>query len=198
MLASCRKSCNACPSATKDDTKASGAGPRAEDVLGDGAYALHAGRLQGTARALHSSMLSVQDARTWCDARPSCAGFHFQVPKPTPLPAGRLYVTFQQEGALSVMDDVSWVAFVRSDWGKCAGPDCPAGGDGKAHTAQVAGYYLRTAEIYSEAGAPQDVIDQVCVGASGWVVAARGDRRCPMPSPTPHPKIGRASCRERV
>ena len=163
----------------------------AADLLGDGAYALHVGKIAGKEKALHTARMDLKSARAWCDARgASCAGFTVAVAKPGPLPSGPQAVTFRR-AAPSVTSDVGHVAFVRTaaDSGTCAeaaGPGCvkatdakkssgggggsSSGGGGGGATSgesyssgQMAAYYLRAAEIYSYDGRAkaQDVIDMV-------------------------------------
>lgn len=160
----------------------------AVDILGDGAYALHVGKIAGKDKPLHSAQMDLKAAKAWCDARrATCAGFSVAVPKPGPLPTGAQTVVFRR-AAPSVTSDVGHVAFVRTaaDSGTCAeaaGPGCVKGdakgssggsGSGSGATsgatsgepyasAQMAAYYLRAAELYSYDGRPraQDVIDMV-------------------------------------
>jgi len=186
MHVSCKKACGKCPrastsrpqkpssdGASKPSASASAAAPKAEDILGDGTYSLHVGKLTG--RSLHSGPFTLQAAREWCDKRGrECAGFHVQVQKPTPMPAGPLFFQFRTS-APTVVDDLAWVSFVRTAGstsaaggsagaGQCDEGDCKgASAASSVHSTQVARYYLRAAELasYKGSAAAQEVIDQV-------------------------------------
>ena len=211
MLQACRKSCGKCrPTAKPDQPKrqagagaGTGAGSRpsgggggsgaqperpanAAELLGDGAYSLHVGKIASKAAALHTGRFDLRGAKKWCDARPTtCAGFTVATPKPMPVPLGVLPVTFRRAAA-SIADDIGHVSYVRvtgSELGSCedggaregckpsapgasaaAPAAAPAEGDKSSwHARQVSAYYLRAAELLSYAGGSraQDVVDQV-------------------------------------
>jgi len=175
---SCKKSCGKCSSSAKGEKPAGGqrtagessaAAPKAEDILGDGAYSLHAGRFGGGGEPLHQGRFTLQAAKQWCDERRAqCAGFEVWVSKPTPMPAGEHMMVFLRV-ASTVVDDLHWVSFVRlgdsgssAGTGQCDGGDC-ATSTQKWHASETARYYLRVAELAAAKGpaSSQEVIDQV-------------------------------------
>ena len=166
-------------------TKSDGA-VSAGEMLGDGTYSLHVGKIVGGKQSLlHQGNFDLQGARKWCDARKTvCMGFSVAVPKPGPMPGGVLPIMFRRE-ATSVADELSHVSFIRAsagsgtcaEGGNCGGSGGKKGGgsgsgnraaaaatSGEAYqAAQIAAYYLRAAEVLSSEGRPkaQEVIDQV-------------------------------------
>ena len=179
MHMSCKKSCHVCPkSKSKGKSKSAedgetgtsdkSAGPvTSDELLADGAYRLHAGRFSGKT-TLHTGRFDLRAARVWCDAKPTCYGFTAELPEPQVPTQEAVRVVFRAASqAESVVEDVLHVSFAKVRDGLL---ECDDHGSDDCRTkkssyrdAQLAAYYVRTAELYGEKGAKhaQDVINQV-------------------------------------
>lgn len=161
MNSNCRKSCNVCKAQQEKPkgTEPARPVPKAEEMLRDGSYTLLVGKLK-LRKVLHSGTYDLLGAKEWCDKSAACEGYSVHAEKATPLPAGHLRVIFGSSVG-SVFEDLEWVTYLKGSGGKCDGGNvCTGGGWSES---QVAGYYLRTAELFAEkgAGSAQLVIDQI-------------------------------------
>jgi len=162
MLQTCRASCHQCtPGSDKTSAEKGDGSPkeRIADILG--AYALNAGRLSG-GKELFSTRLDLPSARAWCDGRKACAGFTIVLDERAqkdgagslPLPVGKVKVAFRDAGT-SITSDLASATYIKGGAEECKGSEC-------GENAQLATYYMETAELLAEDGTkPQALIEQV-------------------------------------
>uniref|UniRef100_A0A7S0NDQ3 DnaJ homolog subfamily C member 7 n=1 Tax=Phaeocystis antarctica TaxID=33657 RepID=A0A7S0NDQ3_9EUKA len=167
-----------------DAGKASAGPVTSDELLGDGAYELHLGRFGGGATTLHTSRLDLRAARAWCDSRPLCRGFtaHLAEPHATSQDVVRVSFVSSADSVVGTLDLTSYRKRGEREGGVSTkvceeGKGLAAMGElamatcveekkadaQKWRANQVAAYYLRAAELFSERGAAaaQAVITQV-------------------------------------
>jgi len=169
MLTNCRLSCGQCKAGRAGGKRESKPAPekkpvgRPSDVLADGVYTLYAGKIRGCT-PMGSSKIDLLGARERCDARENCLGFSATLVDSTqtlPLPQGKMSISFcsRSGGSASVTEDLVTVSFLKGEK-QCEGEGCDP--QGSSTDAQLARYYLSTAELLAAAGdKPQMLIEQV-------------------------------------